>query len=135
MPLASYPVQSSDKLRYGDCDPLGHVNNAVFSTFLETGRTELLYTGEEPILDEGCGFVIARMELDFLAEVNWPGTVEIGTRVSKIGRSSITMEQGLFQNGQPVASAVTVVVQMDLAARKPQELSSTARDQLKALQR
>ncbi|MFZ9635943.1 MAG: hypothetical protein ACO3EK_19200, partial [Alphaproteobacteria bacterium] len=35
-----YPRHSQDKLRYGDTDRLGHVNNAAFSTFLETGRVE-----------------------------------------------------------------------------------------------
>lgn len=43
--LEGFPFRSSDKLRYGDTDRQGHVNNAVFSTFLETGRVELLLTG------------------------------------------------------------------------------------------
>lgn len=129
-----YPVQSTDKLRFCDGDPLGHVNNAVFSTFLETGRTELLYTGSEPLFDTGCDFVIARMELDFIAEVTWPGNVVTGTRVLKVGNSSLTLEQGVFQNQQPVASAKTVIVQIDNSTRKARALSNEALDRLKALQ-
>lgn len=129
-----YPVQSTDKLRFCDGDPLGHVNNSVFSTFLETGRTELLYTGPQSLFDAGCDFVIARMELDFIAEVNWPGSVVIGTRVLKIGSSSLTLEQGVFQNLQPVASAKTVIVQIDNSTRKARVLSEQASERLKALQ-
>lgn len=36
--LAAYPLHSRDKLRYGDTDRQGHINNAVFATFFETGR-------------------------------------------------------------------------------------------------
>ena len=41
--LADYPLQTHDKLGDSDTDRQGHVNNAVFSSFLETGRAELLY--------------------------------------------------------------------------------------------
>ena len=40
--LADYPAHDYDKLRYSDMDTQGHVNNAVFTTLLETGRTSLL---------------------------------------------------------------------------------------------
>ncbi len=41
--IGDFPVVTTDKLRYCDTDRQGHVNNAVFLTFLETGRVELLY--------------------------------------------------------------------------------------------
>ena len=39
--LADYPHQVTDVIRYADLDPQGHVNNAVFSTYLETGRVAM----------------------------------------------------------------------------------------------
>ncbi|MEH0072540.1 thioesterase family protein [Pannonibacter sp. Pt2-lr] len=104
--LSDYPLHSEDKLRYRDTDRQGHVNNAVFATFLETGRVEVLYGAgklQQSLADDGAAFVIARLELDFLAEVTWPGTVVTGTRVKAVGRSSITLEQAVFQNGACVA--------------------------------
>ena len=44
--LEQFPIRTYDKLRYADTDRQGHVNNAVFSTFLETGRVELIYDSE-----------------------------------------------------------------------------------------
>ena len=41
--LSDFALQTYDKLRYADTDRQGHVNNAVFSTALETGRAEFLY--------------------------------------------------------------------------------------------
>ncbi|MEP0236167.1 thioesterase family protein [Roseibium sp.] len=132
--LAAFPVHSADKLRYCDSDPQGHVNNSVFSTFLETGRVDILYRGERRIVDDGCAFVIARLEMDFRSELKWPGTVEIGTRIQKIGRTSITLEQAIFQNDALAASALSVVVQMNQMERTPQPLSEAARKRLVCLQ-
>jgi len=129
----AFAIRTTDKLRYADTDRQGHVNNAVFATFLETGRVEVIY-GEE-LADEGAAFVIARLELDFLAEVNWPGEVEIGTAVHEIGRSSFKLFQKVFQNGQPVAQAVTVIVQMNEATRKSHPLTGRARTRLEQLVR
>ena len=44
--LGDFAVISREKLRYGDTDRQGHVNNAVYSTFLETGRVEMLLGGD-----------------------------------------------------------------------------------------
>ncbi|ERP97987.1 thioesterase family protein [Roseibium sp. ROS1] len=129
--LEAFVLRTGDKLRYGDTDRQGHVNNAVFATFLETGRVELLYN--EALADLGAAFVIARLELDFLAEVNWPGEVEIGTAVLDVGRSSFKLFQKVFQDGKPVAQAVTVIVQMSESTRKSQPLSERARERLQEL--
>lgn len=133
--ISDYPVVSQDKVRYGDTDRQGHVNNAVFSTYLETGRVELLHTKVGDLADSGCAFVIVRLELDFVSELHWPGTVEIGTRVRKVGNSSATLEQAVFQQGRKAAAAVSVIVQMDDATRKARPLSIEARERLMSLMR
>lgn len=121
-PLDAYPLRTHEKLRYADTDRQGHVNNAVFATMLETGRVELLYAPEAPLHDAGCAFVVASLHLDFLGEITWPGRVEIGTRIARIGNSSFTVEQGLFQHDRCVATARTVIVQMNESTRRPQVL-------------
>jgi len=128
--LDHYPVRSSDKLRYADTDRQGHVNNAVFATFLETGRVEILFDQNGPLADEGAAFVIAKLELDFLTEINWPGSVEIGSRVIRVGNSSFTLEQAVFQEGNLAARAKTVIVQMNEATRKSHPLSAKTVEKL-----
>jgi len=131
--LEDFPLRSFDKLRYGDTDRQGHVNNAVFATLLETGRVEMAYDDARPLTDPGCAFVIARLELDFIGEMFWPGRIDIGTRVKSIGRSSLVLEQALFQNDKLVAWADTVLVQVDEATRKSRALSEEAIAKLKRL--
>ena len=131
--LDDFAGQAYDKLRYGDTDRQGHVNNAVFATFMETGRVELIFNAEAPLLDAGFSFVLAKLDIDYVAEVLWPGTVEIGTRVTRVGRSSVTMQQAVFQKGKLCASAETVVVHFDQTTRKSQAFSQGQRQRLEAL--
>ena len=131
--ITDFPLRAQDKLRYGDTDRQGHINNAVFSTFLETGRVELLYDRTRKLVEPGTAFVIARLEMDFRAELLWPGEVEIGTRIASIGRSSVRLEQAIFQGGRCVASGITVMVQMDETTRKARPFSETIREQLAQL--
>lgn len=125
-----FPLKSYDKIRYADTDRQGHVNNALFSTFLETGRTEFLYA-KEPLHAEDASFVIANQNIDLLSEIRWPGTVEIGTAVTRIGGSSLSIFQGIYQDGKLAAVADTVIVQMDERTRKSKALSAETKEQLK----
>lgn len=125
-----FPFQTFDKVRYADTDRQGHVNNAVFSTFLETGRVEFLYNPDAPILAAGASFVIASLHLNLLAEIKWPGRVEIGTGILKLGTSSIQIFQKLFQNKVCVAQAETVIVQVDNQTARSLPLTATAKQAL-----
>ena len=124
--LDHYPGRTFDKLRYGDTDRQGHVNNAVFATFFETGRVEMLLAGGGDFLEPGQSLVLARLEIDLVSEINWPGTVEIGTRVAKIGRSSMALEQAVFQNGVLAAKGISVVVLTDETTRRSTPLGEAA---------
>lgn len=132
-PLSDYPQTTFDKLRYNDTDRQGHVNNAVFATLLETGRVEFLYAPDGALHDPGCAFVIAGLSLSFLKEITWPGRVDIGTGVTDIGRSSFTLSQGLYQNGQCVATAQTIIVQMNESTRRSHPLSPETLQRLQTL--
>ena len=125
--LDDFPFQTFDKLRYADTDRQGHVNNAAFSTFLETGRVEFLYNPAHALADTGCSFVIARLDLSLRAEITWPGRVDIGTGVRRVGTSSVTLGQALFQNGRCVATAETVIVQTNDITRAAHPLTAHAK--------
>ncbi|WP_186421158.1 thioesterase family protein [Bosea sp. CS1GBMeth4] len=131
--ITDFPLRTRDKLRYRDTDRQGHVNNSVFSTFLETGRVELIYDRARQLVEPGAAFVIARLELDFRAELLWPGEVEIGSRIASIGRSSIRLEQAIFQGGRCAASGITVMVQVDEATRRSRPFSEAVRERLQQL--
>ena len=114
-----FPHRTVETIRFGDLDRQNHVNNAVFSTFLESGRVIILYGPEYGLAVPGTNFVLARIAIDFLGEMHWPGEVEIGTAVSRVGNSSISLDQALFVEGRCVATAENTLVLVDNATRKP----------------
>jgi acyl-CoA thioester hydrolase len=128
--LTEFPLVSYDKLRYGDTDRQGHVNNAVFATFLETGRVELTRHGQNPLHDNDGEFVLVKLNLNLSGEILWPGEVHIGTGVMNIGNSSLKLYQQIFHTSICVASAETVLVQINSETRKPQSLSDKSREAL-----
>lgn len=131
----SYPFWTMDKIRYGDTDKLGHVNNAVFATFLETGRVDMLCHPTMTLNDPGTAYVLARLACDFHGEVHWPGEVKIGTRIASVGRSSLQLQQLVLQDDKAVASGETVLVQMDEVTRKSRSFSPELREKLEIMVR
>lgn len=126
--LEDFPCQEYDKLRYSDMDTQGHVNNAVFTTMFETGRTSLL---AHPDIDAWYygkyAYVIARLEVDYRAELRWPGLVHIGTGVKSIGKSSMVLVQGLFMDGACAAAAQSVMVQVGKTSHRPEPIMDDIR--------
>lgn len=113
-----YPIRVRDTARYGDTDLNGHVNNAAFLTYLETGRITFLLNPSDPLAPAGHGFAIVRLAMDFRAEMRWGTDVEIGTAVPRIGRTSFTLQQAIFQGAVCTATAECVLVLLDLTTRK-----------------
>ena len=132
-PLSSFPSTVREILRFRDTDRLGHVNNAVFATFCETGRTALLYDPETGFGAPDCEYVIARLELDYLGELNWPGEVMIGTGVKRVGRTSLTLTNAVYDGARAVARAETVIVQIDRQTRAARPLSKALAQRLSTL--
>ena len=100
-------------LRFSDQDPYGHVNNVAYAAYAEQGRvayfTELLARAGRADID----FVLASVKIDYLREMRFPGTVEVGTRLLAIGNKSVTSGVGMFKDGAGVATAESVNVFFD----------------------
>jgi acyl-CoA thioester hydrolase len=130
---ATFRIWTQDKLRYADTDRQGHINNAVFATFFESGRVAFLYDPKVPLAPPGCEFVIARLAIDFRSELRWPGMVDIGSVITVVGRSSVTVGQGVFSGDLCVASGETVVVLTDAATRRSTPMPDDLRARFAAL--
>ena len=123
----SYSSWAYDKLRLGDTDRQGHVNNAVFATFAETGRIEFMRDDLLTLDRTGLGFLVVHVEIDFRGELHWPGKVDIGTRLLAVGRTSWRLEHGVFSGDRCVATAVSVMVTIDGKTRRPTPLPDVLR--------
>jgi acyl-CoA thioester hydrolase len=121
--LEDFPYRLTDNVRFGDLDPNQHVNNAVYATYFETGRVTLMKDPRHGLTQEGLAWIMVRLDMHFRAELRWPGTIELGLGVVKLGRTSVTSEQVVFSDGRCVASATAVMVLIDEATRRPAALT------------
>jgi acyl-CoA thioester hydrolase len=109
LPRSAFRWWAQEKLRNADTDQFLHVNHAVLCTFFEAGRLGVFSADVRPLM-EGANLAIVHLELDFLREVHFPGTVDIGTRVLAVGASSMRFAQALFIGDACVATAQAVCV-------------------------
>jgi acyl-CoA thioester hydrolase len=124
--LADFPHCVTDIIRYADLDPQGHVNNAVFSTYFESGRVAMFRNPDLGIGVLDATYVLVRQEIDFLHEMRWPGNVEIGTALAELGRSSFTVVQTIFNGDVCAAAGRATLVMMDTTARRARPLTPDA---------
>jgi acyl-CoA thioester hydrolase len=116
------------EIRWRDQDPYGHVNNAVYLTYLEEVRDEWL----ERTLGSGddlWDFVIARVEIDFRRELTQADdTVLARCELDEIGRSSVrTREVLLTDDGSVAAEAQCVLVARDRDSGASRPLTESER--------
>jgi acyl-CoA thioester hydrolase len=124
--LADYPHRVRDIIRFADLDPQGHVNNAVFSTYFESGRVVMFRNPDLGIGVANATYVLVRQEIDFLSELRWPGNVEVGTALAEFGRSSFVVVQTVFSGDVCAAAGRATLVMLDTTTRRARPLTPEA---------
>ena len=120
-------VWVEDVLRFRDTDKNGHINNSVFSVLCESGRVNLFGLKFDPLLRPGTFYVIARLVIDFRAELHYPGRVTTATWLNRVGRSSMGLKQAIVSEAGVAAESEAVCVLMDGATRRPTPLPDAMR--------
>jgi acyl-CoA thioester hydrolase len=123
-------VTHVEQVRFRDLDPMGHVNNAVFLTYLEQARIAFL---EELGLATGLNqmnMILARAEIDFRAPLRLGHEVEIAVRSSRCGTKSFDLDYELTADGAIVAEAKTVQVAYDYDRGEAVQLPDKWREKL-----
>jgi len=103
----------TERARFRDVDAMGHVNNAVFVTYIEQARFAFLAAiGAAAGIDDAKR-IIARIEVDFKAPVRLGQAVEIEVSTSRIGTKSFDFDYVLRVDAKIVAEAKSVLVAYD----------------------
>jgi acyl-CoA thioester hydrolase len=116
----SFHCSTPVKIRFRDLDAFGHVNNAVYFTFMEMARVAyfsqigLLKSGQFP----SPFFIIAEATCQFKAPIDMDTPLVAQVRVSRLGNSSFDMDYRFVDNasGAVLATGRTVQVTFDYAA-------------------
>ncbi len=135
---ADYNLFTALPTRWGDCDALGHINNAMLVRYLESGRIDyfqqvcqLSLAGGEPY-----GFIIANLEIGFVKQVHHPSNLEIATRISRLGNSSFDVDAIIFNQGDniPLITSRGVCVWFDLQNNNSVKLPDDIRNTIMTFQ-
>jgi acyl-CoA thioester hydrolase len=120
-------------VRFRDCDPMGHVNNAVYLTYLEQARfahwQAVWGVDFEGLPENAPGVILARVEIDYRRQAKYGDVLEVRISLDRIGRTSFSYRYEVVdQADMVVAEAKSVQVMYDYVAATPVPLS----DEMKA---
>lgn len=118
-----------ESVRFRDLDGMGHVNNAVFMTYMESARLAYfrsLGLGRNPLE----GLILARAEIDFRSPIELGEQVEVGVRTGRMGTKSFDLEQEVRADGRLAAEGTFVLVGYDYTANQSREIPADWRERL-----
>ena len=128
-----YEFRTTIPVRFRDIDAMGHVNNAVYATYLEQARAD--YYREiigESLTDVNT--VLASLAIDFQCPIAPDQTVTVGLSVPELGESSIPMEYEIRREDSTVAAtAETVQVAYDPETERSSPIPTAWRDAIEPL--
>ena len=103
--LENYPISVEVETRFQDLDPLGHINNVARAGLFEAGRIKFNHVNGTANFPRPSGdrWLIAAVNINYVAEAHFPDPVIIGHGISRIGSSSWEIASAAFQNGVCVA--------------------------------
>jgi acyl-CoA thioester hydrolase len=122
------------QMRYGDLDALGHVNNAVFLTYYELGRTNFFMQYLGGFISRDVNFVVNHAEIDFKAPIHFEDDPVVLTWISQIGRTSCVFSHKIISEDYKriFSEGKTVVVWIDENLKK-KEIPMDIREKLEEL--
>lgn len=131
--MAEFNYETEVPVRFQDLDAVGHVNNAVYATYLEEARIDYL----EEVLDidaEESSAVIAHLEIDYRRPVRDEGHVTVAVRTLEPGTASVPMEYEIRVGDDVAATAETVMVTIDYETGETRPIPEHWREQVAAFE-
>jgi acyl-CoA thioester hydrolase len=110
--MEDYPYVTEVDVRFRDLDLMGHVNNAVYASYLEEARVAY-YDDVIGVGVRELGFVLARLEIDYERPVRHGDEVRVGLRTADLGERSMETEYLIEADGDTAATAESVQVAVD----------------------
>jgi acyl-CoA thioester hydrolase len=137
-PPKGFRHRTTIPVRFRDVDLMGHVNNAVYFTYLEQARIDYFRDlfAQSPAVEHPPGFIVASARLDFRSPVAMDDRVHVFLRTVEMGRTSFKLEYEIWSEALRARAAAgeTVQVVYDYAARAAVPLSPALRAALEAFE-
>lgn len=124
-------------VRWGDMDAFGHVNNVTFVQYVESGRVDYFETIVGSFDHTTDGPIMGEVTCRYLAQVQYPADLTIGTRAVAFTPRTMTLQTGIFVGDadEPAALARATVVWFDYPTQKSTTIPSALIDRVDAFER
>lgn len=118
--MSEFEFTTPIEIRFSDLDAYGHVNNALFFTYLETARIKLFQKNFGAFLDSKLMFLVVRAECDYRLPIELNDPLQISVSTDQVRRSSFDFSYRMHNgSGKVFAEAKTVMVCYDPKSKKP----------------
>ncbi|MDU0114135.1 thioesterase family protein [Psychrosphaera aquimarina] len=104
--------------RFSETDALGHINNTVIPVWFESARDPVFRIFNASLDLNSWNLIIAKIEVNYSAQIQYQAQVEIRTSIKKVGNSSFSVFQQVFQADQCVAFGECIMVKFDYVTNK-----------------
>ena len=94
--------------RWKDMDSFGHINNAVYLTYIEDARTTLFKRWN--LKGQNKSVIVASLNIDYFTQIKHPSKLIIGSKISRIGNSSFDIQSAIFIDGLKKPAALSLVI-------------------------
>ena len=131
--MTDYSFTTEVDVRFRDLDTMGHVNNAVYATYLEEARVAYFDAVLDAALHE-VDTVLANIELEFRRPIELGDEVTVAVRIPELGESSIPMEYEVRANGEVAATGEAVQVVIDRDSGSSKAIPKEWRDAIEAFE-
>lgn len=128
-----YPID----VRFKDIDTFGHVNNAVVFTYFETARVHYMVDVGIRSLHANMNdlaFIAAHLSCDFRRPIFYGQTVKVGSRITKVNRSSLQLEHRLEADGELAAEGSCILVRYDYTNQRSLPISAEMRTTIESFE-
>jgi len=116
--------------RFYETDAFGHINNTVMTGWFETAREPVLRIFSPAFPIRGLTLILARIEVDFVAQTYYGAEVTIRTSIEKLGTKSFTVLHEAWQKDRVVARGKAVMVAFDFDAQQSAPVPEAQRAEL-----
>jgi len=125
--------------RWGDADAFGHINNTLYSRYYESARFAYFEKAMdmEFDMDSKEGLILADMKVAFLQQLHYPTVMEIGSRVSRLGNTSLVMDCAIFVKDSEtlINTSRATMVYFDFKKNEKMVISESVRSLISAFEK
>ena len=106
--IEDLPFNHHIQTRWKDMDSFGHINNAVYLTYIEDARTTLFKRWN--LKSQNKSVIVASLKINYFTQIKHPSKLIIGSKISRIGNSSFDIQSAIFIDGLKKPAALSLVI-------------------------